>query len=151
MTVGSIPSSKSTPQSAKDSLAVHFLLAPGSEALKHRGRGVGQQAERQFVFRAETGVGLCGILADPDDIIPSLSQRRIVVSETAGLGRAAGSIVLGIEINNGLAAVADQVLRPYHVAVLVHDLESRHPVSYFQHNVWIVIYKYSLYKPSFFL
>lgn len=89
-------------------------------------------------------MGLRRILADADDIVSGFGKCGIVVSETAGLCGASGCVVLGIEINDGLAAVANEVLLPYRVAVLVQDLEIRHSVSDFQHMILVSMCKYTL-------
>ena len=77
---------------------------------------------------------LRAVLAHAHDIVPRGRQLRIVVAEGARLGGAAGRIVLGIEIDDGFAARADEILRLHGVPVLVHDLEGRHLVSDFKHK-----------------
>ena len=42
------------PEGAQDRFSVHFLLAPGTEGLKHLGGGVRQEAERQAVLGPES-------------------------------------------------------------------------------------------------
>ena len=95
---------------AEDRFPVHFLFAPGAEGLQHLGRRVGEEAEWQLVFGAEAAVGFGAVLAYAHHVVAGLGQSGIVVPERAGLGRAAGGVVLGIEVDDGLAALADKVL-----------------------------------------
>ncbi len=123
---------------AEDRFPVHFLFAPGSEGLQHLGRGVGEQAERQLVFGAEARMGLGAVLADADDVVAGGRELRVVVPEGAGLGGAAGGVVLGVEVDDGLAALADKVLGLNRLSVLVHHLEVGHLVSDLEHIILLI-------------
>ena len=68
---------ESAPQGAQHHLAVHLLLAPGAKRLKHLRAGIGQQAEREFVFGAEAGVRLGAILANTHHVVAGRRQRSI--------------------------------------------------------------------------
>ena len=118
-------------EGAEHGFAVHFLLAPGAEGLEHFRRRVGEQSKRQFILGLELRVGSRRIFAHPHNIISGSSQFGIVVPERARLGRAAGGVVLGIEIDNGLTA--DKVLGLNNLSVLVHHFEVGHGVSNLQH------------------
>ena len=62
-------------------LAVHFLLTPCAEILKHLGGSVGQKSERKLVFRPESGVGLGAVLTYTHHVVAGFRQGRIVVPE----------------------------------------------------------------------
>ena len=81
----------------------------------------------------------CGVLAHAHHIVAGLSQGGIVIPEGAGLGRAAGGVVLGIKIHNRFSAAADKVLRTDRNAVLVHHFEVGHGVSDFEHSFWVFL------------
>ena len=73
---------------AEHGLAVHLLLAPGPECLKHlRGR-IREETERQIVLGAEAGVGFHAVFADTDHVIAGRSESGIVVAERACFRRA---------------------------------------------------------------
>lgn len=120
-------------QCAGSRLPVHFLFAPCAERLKHLYGRIREQDERETVFVAEPPVGSRAVLAHSHDIVPGLSQGGIIVPEAARLGGTPRGIVLRVEIYYGL--FPEQVRRPDRVAVLVHDLEIRHSVSWLQHDL----------------
>ena len=119
--------------STHDGLAVHFLLAPGSECLKHLGRGIRQKSERKIVLLTELPVRSRTVLAYPDDIVSLGDKRIIIVPDAARFCRTSACIILRIEIHNGL--LSHEVLGADLFAVLVHDLEIRHSVSNLQHTI----------------
>lgn len=100
---------KRAAEGAEGGFPVHFLFAPGAEGLEHFGRGVGEQAEGELVPGAETVVGFGAVLAHADDVVACGGQLRIIVPEAAGLGGAAGGVVLGVEVDDRLPAVADKI------------------------------------------
>ena len=128
---------------AEDRFPVHFLFAPGSEGLQHFGRRVGEQAERQLEFGLETRMRGDAVLADAHDVVAGGRELRVIVPEGAGLGRAAGGVVLGVEVDDGLAAAADKVFRTDRNAVLVYHFKMWHGVSDFEHFrvIWAVTYE----------
>ena len=123
---------------AEDRFPVHFLFAPGAEGLQHLGRGVGEQAERQLEFGLETRMRGGAVLAHAHDVVAGGRELRIIVPEGAGLGRAAGGVVLGVEVDDGLAALADKVLGLNRLSVLVHHLEVGHLVSDLEHIILLI-------------
>ena len=135
---------------AEDRFPVHFLFAPGAEGLQHLGRRVGEQAERQLEFGLETRMRGDAVLADAYDVVAGGRELRVIVPEGAGLGRAAGGVVLGVEVDDGLAALADKVLGLSRLSVLVHHLEEGHGVSDFEHFrvIWAVTYEKEISFPK---
>ena len=122
---------------AERGLAVHLLLAPGTEGLEHLGRRIGEEPEGQLVPGAEAGVGFCGVFAHAHDVVPGFHEGRVIVPETARFGCAAGGVVLGVKIDDGLAAAADEVFGLYGLSVLVNHFEVGHGVSDLKHRVII--------------
>ena len=68
-----------------------------------------KKPEGEFELCPEAGMGLRAVLAHPDDIIARLGESGVVVPERTCLGRAAGGVVLRVEVNDGLAAFPDEV------------------------------------------
>lgn len=118
-------------EGAEGGLSVHFLLAPGAEVLKHLSGGIGKKREGEGVLGAEARVRLGAVLAHAYNVVSRLRESGVIVPERAGLGRASGRVVLGIEVDDGLLAFANEVLGPHSAAVLVKHLERRLLVSWF--------------------
>ena len=110
-------------ESAHSGFAIHLLLSPGAEILEHLGGGVGEKSERKVILGPETSVGLGAVFAHAHNVVAGLGKGCVVVSEAAGLGSAAGSVVLRVEIDDGFLAFANEVFAVYSVAVLVQNLE----------------------------
>jgi len=123
---------------AEDRFPVHFLFAPGAEGLQHFGRRVGKQSERQLEFGLETRMRGDAVLADAYDVVAGGRELRVIVPERARLGRAAGGVVLGVEVDDGLAALVDKVLGLNRLSVLVHHLEVGHLVSDLEHIILLI-------------
>ena len=102
--------------------------------MEHFGGGVGEEAEGEFVLGAEAAMRLGGVLAHAHNVVAGGGQLRIIIPEGTRLCRAAGGVVLGVEVDDGLAAAADKVLRTDRNAVLVHHFEVGHGVSDFEHG-----------------
>ena len=87
------------------STAVHRLLLPHAVGFVDGLVFVGQQREGQFVLVGKLVVRLHGVAADADHFVTGLLQFRIVVAQVTGLGRAAGSIILGVEVEHYFLAL----------------------------------------------
>ena len=124
---------KGAAQGAQHRLAVHFLLAPGTKRLQHLGRSIGQQPERQLILGPEARMRLGRVLAHAHHIVPRSRQSRIIIAERARLGRAARRVVLGVKVNNGLAAITNEIIRPNDLTILIHHLKLRHLITNLQH------------------
>src|SRR4029077_2312490 len=62
---------------------------------------VGQERERQLELLAEGALARGPLRADAPDVGTALVDGRVVVAELARLGRAAGRVVLGVEVQDG--------------------------------------------------
>src|SRR5690349_1845659 len=62
---------------------------------------VGEQRERQAELLRESALRLCALGADAPDVRAALDDRLVGVAELARLDRAAGRVVLGIEVEDG--------------------------------------------------
>ena len=80
------------------------LLAPRAVALDDLAVGVGQERERQLELLAEAPVARGAVLADAPDVRVGRGVVGVEVAELAGLGVAAGRVVLGVEVQDGPAA-----------------------------------------------
>ena len=85
-------------------LAVVLLLDPRAVGLGDRVVLVGQQRERQAELLAERALAGGALRADAPDLGAALGDRPCRVAELAGLGRAAGRVVLRVEVQDGPAA-----------------------------------------------
>ena len=110
-------------------LSVHLLLAPGAERLEHIGSRISQKPEGESVFGPEARVALRAVLAYADYVVTRLGEGSVIVPEGTGLGRAAGGVVLRIEVDDGLFPFADELCRAHRIPVLVDNLEGGHFVS----------------------
>ena len=73
------------------------------------------------------------VLAHANHVIAGSGELGIIIAETAGLGGAAGGVVFGVEIDDGLAAAADKVLGLNGLSVLIDHFEVGHFVSDLEH------------------
>src|SRR6478736_7639139 len=62
--------------------------------------GVGEQREREVVLLGELQVGVDGVRADPDDLRAGLGEVLEAVAEGARFLRAAGRVVLRVEVHD---------------------------------------------------
>src|SRR5208283_253380 len=85
--------------------SIHALLDPDAIGRKHRLRLVRGQSNLQLVFRAELVVALLGIGGDAEDRRSGLGEFVAKPVELDRLLRAAGSVVLGVEIERELLAL----------------------------------------------
>ena len=97
-------------------LAIHALLAPHAVGLRHGGLGIGEQLEGQVELRPELRVALLAVRADAKDDGVLLLDRHVVVAEAAGLGRAAGRVVFGVEVQHH--ALSPQVAQPHRAPIV---------------------------------
>src|SRR5262249_27850657 len=81
------------------------LFAPGAIPIDHRAPGVGEEGERQRELLAEPAMAGGTVLADAPDVGVGGRVRLVEVAELAGLGVAAWRVVLGIEVQDGPAAL----------------------------------------------
>ena len=84
--------------------AVLVLLDPRSVGLGRLVPLVGQEQERQLELLAEPALAGGALRADAPDVRAALVDRLVPVAELARLGRAAGRVVLGVEVQDGPAA-----------------------------------------------
>jgi len=113
-------------------LAIHLLLSPGSERLKHLCGRIREQRERQVILVSKLPVRRRTVLAHSYDIISLCNQGSMIVTEIASLSSTSACIILRIEIYD--CSFTCKVLLRNLVAILIHNLEIRHPVTYIQHN-----------------
>ena len=84
---------------------------------------VGEQDEGQVVLLREALVGGDGVLAHADDHRVELAEAVVCGGEGAGLARAAGGVVAGIEVEHD--PLSSEVGQAHVVAVLVLKGEVR--------------------------
>src|SRR5260370_13651807 len=85
--------------------AIHAFFDPGAVLLAHIGLGVGSEEEGQVVLLLELVVRCNRIFRYPDHhrIGPAVIRQRI--AESAGLGGAAGGVILRVEIEHHFLAL----------------------------------------------
>src|SRR3954468_5515316 len=81
------------------------LLAPGAVPLDDLPIGVGEERERQVELFAEATVARRAVLADAPDVGVRGGVVGVEVAELAGLGVTARRVVLGVEVQDGPAAL----------------------------------------------
>src|SRR5699024_1533103 len=91
-------------QSAVEGAVADRLLPVAAIGLRDLGAGVGQERERQVLVGGEGPDRLGVIGGDADHVEAGGGQRRQVVAEVAGLGRAAGRGGLRVEVDDDLPA-----------------------------------------------
>ena len=84
--------------------AGHLLFLPYAKGLVHFGGFIGKQDKIQIVLGDELKMRSRRILADADNDIPPGGKLFVIVAYGARLGSAAGSVILGIEIDNQRAS-----------------------------------------------
>ena len=129
-------------QGAHADLAVVLLLAPGLVGLQDDRVRVGYQGEGQGVFFYEFPVRGHAVLADSHHGVALAEESFIVVPKVTGLCGAAGSAVLGIEVEDESSSC--KITQADDVAVLVRALEVRGFVSFLKHSSLIeyIIFQY---------
>ena len=80
--------------------AIHTLLSPGAEGLVEGQVGVGYQVEGQLVLLDKFVVRLAVLHTYAEHVKTGGLQLAVVVAQVAGLSRASGSHVLGVEIEH---------------------------------------------------
>src|SRR5436190_1722749 len=80
--------------------AVVLLLDPRAVRLGDRVVRVGEEEERQSELLAEGPLALGALRADPPDVSTALVDGLVGVAELAGLDRAAGGVVLRVEVDD---------------------------------------------------
>jgi len=81
-----------------------------------------EEGEGEVVFLGELFMGGDGIAANPDDFGSRIAKGGVAISEGAGFGGTAGSIVFGVEIQHD-GFVTFKVAEAYGLAVLVFEGE----------------------------
>src|SRR5271170_4272066 len=89
---------------------------------------VAEQREREIMVAGESGMLADRVRADPDYVGAGLGERLIAVAEGARLLGAAGSLVLGVEVQDDYA-FAVPVAQPDRLAGLGREDEVGSPVS----------------------
>ena len=92
------------PRRAPVGLAVVLLLDPRAVRLGGLVRLVGEQDERQVELLAERLLARGALRADAPDVGAAVLERLVGIAELAGLDRAAGGVVLRIEVEDRPAA-----------------------------------------------
>ena len=78
---------------------------PHAVARTDRAALIAEQSKGKAVFGREPRVGRRRVITDADDVGPGVREHRVRVPKGTRLGRTAGRIVLGIEIqDDGLLA-----------------------------------------------
>src|SRR5919204_2208352 len=85
---------------AHELLAVHVPLSPDAVVLRDAMVAVGEQRERQVVLPLEALVGALVVGADAEHDGAPLAEGVVGVADPAGLSRAAGGVVLGVEVED---------------------------------------------------
>ena len=86
------------------------LLDPDAVLLGGLVVGVGEERERQVVLLLELDMGLLVVGADAEDDRARALELPPGVANPAGLGRAAGRVVPGIEVENDRLAASSESL-----------------------------------------
>src|SRR5919198_3933718 len=85
-------------------LAGELLLAPDAVLFGDRVVRVREERERQLVLRLELLMRRDVVGADAEDLSAALAEDVVRVAKLTSLGRAAGRVVLGIEVEDDRAA-----------------------------------------------
>src|SRR3954449_7180883 len=108
-----------------------LALLRDAVGLAQRVLGVGQQRERQLVLRLELLVRGDGVGADAEHLRARALELAPGVADAAGLARAAGRVVLGIEVEDD--RLAAQLGEPDGLAAVGLELEVRSRLAFFDH------------------
>ena len=98
-------------------LAIHGLLAPGAHGLEQGVVDISYQGEGQFVLFLELNMRGGRVFADANNLVTSLLQCLMMVTQTTSLSRTTTGIVLGIEIKNQFSAL--EIAQTDLIAILV--------------------------------
>ena len=112
---------------AQETAAVERFLLVDAVRLRYRRVRVAEEGKGEVELLGEPLVGRRVVAADPQDHNAGLGERRKVILEAAGLPRAAGRVVLGIEVEHD--GFAPQVGECHRMAVSRLEGEVRRRIS----------------------
>ena len=100
-------------------LAAHFFQPPSLISLEHSAVGITEKMKWELIFSYELPVRGLGVLAHTENLIAARKKTLVVVPKVTGLGRAAGSAILGIEVEDKFFALI--VGKAYLPAILIRS------------------------------